>query len=117
MTWAFLILLACGRSEHSSTVDLVKTIAAESKTKPRVEVSVKLASEQPAPDELALQKTLEDRIEQAHIGRLVSSGSNAGFLIITLEVDNSADAITRLRAILQSAGVVDRASFKVKSGD
>ena len=73
--------------------------------------------EQPTPDDLALQKTIEDRIEQAHIGRLVSSGSNAGFFNVTVEVDNSADAITKLRSVLQTAGVLNRSSFKVKTDD
>ena len=117
MTWLLFVLLACGKNETSSTVDLVKTIATESRTKPRVEVSVKLGSDQPTPDDLTLQKTMEDRIEQAHVGRLVSSGSNAGFLILTVEVDNSADAIAKLRTIAQNAGVLDRTSFKVKAGD
>jgi hypothetical protein len=110
-------LLACGKNETSSTVDLVKTIATESRTKPRVEVSVKLNGEQPVPEDLALQKTIEDRIEQAHIGRLISSGSNAGYLSITVEVDNTADAIAKLRTILQNAGALNRSSFKVKSED
>jgi hypothetical protein len=119
MTWflILLILFACGKNETSSTVDLVKTIATESRTKPHVEVSVKLNGEQPVPEELALQKTIEDRIEQAHIGRLISSGSNAGYLNVTVEVDNTADAIAKLRTILQNVGALNRASFKVKSGD
>jgi hypothetical protein len=123
MTWVFmscfliLLLVACGKNETSSTVDLVKTIATESRTKPRVEVSVKMTGEQPAPEDLALQKTIEDRIEQAHIGRLISSGSDSGYLNVTVEVDNTADAIAKLRTILQTAGALNRSSFKVKSGD
>lgn len=110
-------LVACGKNETSSTVDLVKTIATESRTKPRVEVSVKLNGEQPVPEDLALQKEIEDRIEQAHIGRLISSGSESGYMNITVEVDNTADAIAKLRMILQNAGALNRSSFKVKSGD
>jgi hypothetical protein len=112
-----LILFACGKNETSSTVDLVKTIATESRTKPRVEVSVKLNGEQPVPEDLALQKTIEDRIEQAHIGRLISSGSDSGYMNITVEVDNTADAIAKLRTILRNAGALNRSSFKVRSGD
>ena len=112
-----LALFACGKNETSSTVDLVKTIATESRTKPRVEVSVKMNGEQPAPEDLVLQKTIEDRIEQAHIGRLISSGSDSGYLNVTVEVDNTADSIAKLRTILQNAGALNRSSFKVKSGD
>ncbi len=115
--WLLILTLFACKNETSSTVDLVKTIATESRTRPHIEVSVKLNSEEPTPDDLALQKTIEDRIEQAHIGRLVSSGSNAGFFNVTVEVDNSADAITKLRSVLQTAGVLNRSSFKVKTGD
>ena len=114
---AIIVAFSCGKNETSSTVDLVKTIATESRTKPRIEVSVKLNSEELTPDDLALQKTIEDGIEQAHIGRLVSSGSDAGFITITVEVDNTADAITKLRAILRTAGALRQSSFKVKSAD
>ena len=110
-----LLCIACGKNESSSAVDLVKTIATESRTRPRVEVSVKLNGEQPAPDEIVLQKTIEDRIEQAQIGRLVSSGTNAGFINVTVEVANSADGIAKLRSILQTSGVLNRSSFKVTS--
>ena len=115
---AFLILLlaaGCGKSE--GTIDLVKTVASEARTKPRVEMSIKLADETPTPDELALQKTIEDKIEQAHAGRLVSSGNTAGFMHIVVEVENTADAITKLRSVAQATGVVSRTSFKVSSGD
>ncbi len=111
-----LLLVACGKSEQSSTIDLIKTVASEARTKPRVEVSIKTKADQPAPDELALQKTIEDKIEEAHIGRLVSSGAAAGFMTITVEVENTADAMTKLRPVLQSAGVLDRSSFKVSAG-
>ena len=113
---AVLALLACGRSETSSTVDLVKKIATESRTKPRVEVSVKLNNMEPATDDLALQKTIEDRIEQAHIGRLISSGSDPGSMHIVVEVDNTAEAITKIRAILRDAGALNQSSIKVKTG-
>jgi len=53
--------IACGKGENSSTVDLIKTVATEVRTKARVEMSVKMAADQPAPDDLALLKTIEDR--------------------------------------------------------
>src|SRR3977135_2946252 len=93
---AVALLAACGKSE-SSTVDLIKTVAAEARTKPRVQMMVKISGEQATPDDLALLKTIEDRIEQAHIGRLISSGSEAGYLNVTVEVENTATAITQLR--------------------
>ena len=106
-----LLVLACARKE---SVDLLKTVASEVKEKPRVIVSVKLDGEQPTKAESALQKTIEDRIEQSHIGRLVRSGSDAGVMTIVVEVENTADAIAQLRRILQDAGVVNRAAFKIE---
>jgi hypothetical protein len=107
--------IACGKGENSSTVDLIKTVVTEARTKARVVISVKMAADQPTPDDLALLKTIEDRIEKAHIGRLVNSGTEAGFMNVVVEVDNTADAITRLRKEAQGVGVLERASFKVLS--
>lgn len=107
--------IACGKGENSSTVDLIKTVATEARTKARVEISVKMAADQPAPDDLALLKTIEDRVEKARIGRLVSSGTEAGFMNVIVEVDNTADAISQLRKEAQEVGVLERSSFKVLS--
>ncbi|MGZ5492589.1 MAG: hypothetical protein ACXW3E_03460 [Thermoanaerobaculia bacterium] len=106
--------VACGRGENSSTVDLIKTVATEARTKARVEMSVKMAGDQPASDDLALLKTLEDRVDKARIGRLVSSGTEAGFMNVVVEVDNTADAIAKLRKESQALGVLERSSFKVR---
>jgi hypothetical protein len=114
ITLFVLALAACGKSE--GTIDLVKTVASEARTKPRVEMDVKTSGEVATPTDLALQKTIEDRIEQAHIGRIVSTGTEAGYLKIVVEVENTADAITELRRISQTAGVLNRSSFKVSSG-
>jgi len=105
-------LVACAKNE-SSTVDLIKTVAAEARTKPRVQVVMKMTSDVAMPDDLALQRSIEDRIERAHIGRLVSSGLEAGYANITIEVENTATAITQLREVLRDAGVLARSSFKV----
>jgi hypothetical protein len=106
------LLVACGKS-GSSTVDLIKTVAAEARTKPRVQVVVKMNGDQATSEDLALLKTIEDRIEQAHVGRLVRSGSEAGYMNVIVEVENTATAITQLRSVLRDAGVLPRSSFKV----
>ncbi len=115
--WAvapMLVLLLLGAcSKREGTIDLIKTVASEARTKPRIELSIRMNGEQPAADDLALQKSIEDKIEAAHLGRLVSSGTESGFMTITVEVENSADAITKLRAILLKAGVLSRSAFKV----
>ena len=108
-----LALLAFACRNENSTVGLIRDVAAEARTKPRVQMSVKMSAEQPAPEDLALQKTLEDRIEQAHIGRLVSSKTEAGFVTITVEVGKTADGIEKLRQLARAQGVLERASFRV----
>ena len=110
-----LLLIACGKKE--GTIDLIKTVASEARTKPRVEMDVRMSGDAAAPEDLALQKTIEDRIEQAHVGRLVSSGTVPGFIRIVVEVENTATAIEDLRKIAQAAGAQDRTSFKVSSGN
>ncbi|HEY3055832.1 MAG TPA: hypothetical protein VGK31_07880 [Thermoanaerobaculia bacterium] len=106
------LLIACAKNE-SSTVDLIKNVAAEARSKPRVQVMIRMAGDVATPDELALQRSIEDRIERAHIGRLVSSGSEAGYMNITIEVEATATAIAQLREVLRDAGVLTRSSFKV----
>jgi hypothetical protein len=82
--------IACDKGGNSSTVDLIKTVATEARL-----------------------KTIEDRVEKARIGRLVSSGTEAGFMNVVVEVDNTATAISQLRKEAQEVGVLERSSFKV----
>lgn len=110
-----ILFAACGKGE--GTINLVKDVAAEARTKPRVTMSIKISGETATPDDLALQKTIEDRIEQAHVGRLISSGTDAASMNVVVEVENTATSISDLRKIAQSAGVLPRTSFKVSSGD
>ena len=108
--WLALILLAaCGKEK----TDLIRDVAANIRTKPRVEMSVKLDHDEPTPADLALQKSLEDRVERQNVGRLVNSGAKPGQIFVTVEVEQTADAIEKLRKIASSAGVLDRASFRV----
>lgn len=107
---AGLLLLACG---GDNPTNLVRDVATEVKDKPRVQLIVRIAGEQPTPEELQLRRSLEDRIDNERIGRLVSSGAGSGQMDIVVEVDNTADAITQLRKIVLDAGVLKQSSFKV----
>jgi hypothetical protein len=110
-----LLLLGCSKGEKAG-VDLIHEVASEVRTKPWVEVSVRLPQDQPAVADIELQRAIEDRIERDHVGRLVSSGFRPGFLYVTVEVEQTAEAIERLRAVLRSAGVLPRSSFRVIAG-
>ena len=110
-----LFLAACAKGEKPA-VDLIRDVASEVKTKPRVEVSVKLPKDDATPADLQMQKTIEDHIERQNVGRLVGSGTRPGSLYITVEVEQTADAIEKLRTVMRSEGVLDRASFRVIAG-
>lgn len=112
ITLSALLLVACGKDDPTN---LVRDVATEVKDRPRVQLIVKISGEQPTPEELQLRKSLEDRIDNERIGRLISSGAGSGQMDITVEVDNTADAITSLRKIVLDAGVLKRSSFKVLS--
>jgi len=114
--FAILVTLGCSKQEGAG-LDLVKQVAAEVKEKPRVEVRVKMPGDQPAADDQALLRTLETKVEEQHVGRLVSSGFEPGFMTLTMEVENTADAIESIRKTLAAAGVLDRSTFRVMSAE
>jgi predicted TIM-barrel enzyme len=110
---SFLLVCACAKSERMSTADLVKQVAAEAQPKMRVEVMIRVLADQATPEDQALLRSIEDAVERRNVGRLVSSGTEPGQLFLIVEVENTADATTTLRSILQAAGVRNRSSFKI----
>jgi hypothetical protein len=113
LSFAVLIVGACSKSERMSTADLVKQVATEARTKLRVQVMIRASADEPTAEDQALLRSIENAIERRNAGRLVSSGTEAGFLFVTIEVENTADATTTLRSILKDAGVLKRSSLKV----
>jgi hypothetical protein len=105
-----LFLVGC---KKASTIDLIHDVAAEARTKPRIQVMIRASAEEATPQDLEQLRSIEDRIERANVGRLINSGSAAGYLTLTIEVEKTADAMEKLRGVLKSAGVLDRSSFKV----
>lgn len=108
-----LLLIGCAKSERPAVVDLIHEVASEVRTKPRIEINLNLPQDLPTPAELDLQRSIEDRIEREHVGRLVGSGTHAGSMFIVVEVEQTADSMEKLRALLRSAGVLQRSSFRV----
>ena len=114
---ALIVILALGcAKQETAGVDLLKQVTAEAKEKPRVEVKVKMAGDERTPADDALLRSLESKIEDQHVGRLVSSGYEPGYMTVTVEVDNTADAIATLRKVLLDAGVLKDAGFRVLGG-
>jgi hypothetical protein len=108
-----LLLVACGGETRRTAQDVVGEVTSGLRDKQRVQISIKASAEDPTPEDIELRKSIETRIEQENIGRVVSSGGGAGFIDVTVEVENTAVAIPRLRTLLQSAEVMSRSSFKV----
>ena len=112
---SLILVLACGGTEPGvqSATEIAREVTTGMRTKARVQVSVKASAEEPTQEDLELRKKIEDRIEQDNIGRLVSAGGGAGFIDITVEVENTADAIDKIQEIVRSLDVAREASFKV----
>jgi len=112
---SLMLVLSCGANEPGvqSATEIAREVTTGMRSRARVQVSVKASAEDPAQEDLDLRKRIEDRIEQQNIGRLVSSGGGAGFIDITVEVDNTADAIEKIQEIVRSLDVARETSFKV----
>lgn len=111
---ALLALTACAKSdEKSAAIDLIDQVATEVREKPWVQMLIRVAGETPTDEELQLQRSIEDAIETERIGRLTASGTQPGYIFVTVEAESSADAIEKLRAIALSKGVIGDTSFRV----
>jgi len=108
---AALLLAACGRSEHP--LETIHQTIDEARTKPRVQIQIRLEGTDPLPADLQLQRSIEDRIEREHIGRVVNSGSTPGAMNITVEVDETVNSIDKIRRLLRQAGVLNRSLVKI----
>jgi hypothetical protein len=112
-----LLLALIAGCRKGATVDLVKEVATETRTKPQVHVMIRASADEATPQDLELLHSIEDRIERARIGRVVESGSAAGYLNLTVEAEKTAETIEKLRSLLRAAGVLERSSFRVSAGD
>ena len=110
---ALVVILACGKGEHSSVTDLVKDVASQARTKAKVQVRIHLETDEPTVDDRAMLQSMESAVEKNTIGRVVNSGWEPGYAFVTVEVEKTAEAIEKLRALVVKAGLVKRTSFKV----
>ena len=105
---SLFVLAACGDSG-----EIVREVTTGIRTTSRVEVSVKASAEEPTAADIEVRRKIEDRIEQENIGRLISSGAAAGYSQVTVEVENTAEAIPRIQDILRSMDLDRDAKFRV----
>jgi hypothetical protein len=110
LPYLIVLPLACG---GENPTNFMKDVAAQVKTHPRVQMSIRLRGEEPTSEELELRRQVEQRIEQDNVGRLISTGAGGGYMDLTVEVDNTADAIEKMRKIALDLEVLRGTSFKV----
>ena len=67
----------------------------------------------PSAEELKIRRGVEEAIEREHVGTIIRTQSDIGHMDLTIEVSSTVEAIPRIRAILDSAGVVKRSSIIV----
>ena len=106
---------SCQRKERESTgpLEVIHETLEAARPRTRVQIDITTEKEDPSPSELQLQQAIEKRIEQEHVGRVVDDGAGPSYVRINVEVNETATSIGKLRAILQAAGVLNRASVKI----
>ena len=110
-----LLLLLSGCDQKQEASDLVRQTIAEARANYFVIIQVRLErAELPSAEDLQLRQQLEERIEREHVGRVVESKAEVGHFDITVEVDNTAEAVPRIRTMLREAGVLDRTQVRVE---
>ncbi len=113
-----LLLLACGKSEVTAedAEKVVRETLAEARTKDVVKIQVRLEkSEMPSAQDLELRRKIEEAIEREAIGRIVVADAGVGHIDISVEVSSTADAVPRLRDLLETFGVLDRSTVSIAS--
>jgi len=122
---AILLMLAvasCG-GERSSTAAsdaaaVVKETLAAARPKERVRVRVHLErSELPTAEDLKLRDTLEEQLDAQRLGAIVNRGAGVGWFDVELDVDSTADAVPRIRAILESMELHEKSTVEIRQAD
>ena len=103
-----LALVACGRRDELSTE--VRKAVAETRTKPQVAVVMQLEENEKS---LQLRQSLERQIEEQHVGLIKNEAAGPGHLDFTVEVDNTVEAIPRIREFLRRADILSKSSIRV----
>jgi diaminopimelate epimerase len=115
---ALCLLFACGKSEITANdaEKVVRETLAEARTKDVVKIQVRLEkSEMPSAEDVELRRQIEEAIEREAIGRIVVADAGVGHIDISVEVASTADAVPRLRDLLETFGVLERSTVSVAS--
>ena len=112
-----ILLPACGKSEVTAedAEKLVRETLSEAREKEVVKIQVRLEkTEMPSEEDLALRRRIEEAIEKEGIGRIVIADAGVGHIDVSVEVDSTAEAVPRIRDLLEELGVLERSIVAVK---
>jgi diaminopimelate epimerase len=117
---ALLLACACGEKSDVTAKDAaaaVRETLSSARDKDVVKIQVRLEkTEMPTAEELALRKKIEEAIEREEIGRVTVADAGVGHIDVAVEVDSTVDAVPRIRELLETMGVLERATVRVESG-
>jgi len=105
---------ACQRKEGGALEAIHQTLD-ETRARQKLEIDIRTEKQDASPAEVELQQKVEKEIEAAHVAHVVNDGSGPGYVRINLEVDekDKPTSIEKIRDILRTAGVLDRATVKI----
>lgn len=111
-----LLLTACGKSEvtREDAEKVIRETLSEAREKETVQVQVRLdKTEMPSDQDLELRRKIEEAIDKEGIGRLKVADSGVGYIEINVEVDSTAEAVPRIRDLLETFGVLERSTVRI----
>jgi hypothetical protein len=111
-----LFLFGCGESGVTTedAAKVVKETISEIREKDVVTIRVRLEkSELPSETELAQRKQIEETIENEGIGNVSVAEAGVGWIGVSVEVDSTADAVPRIRDVLETMGLLERSTVSV----
>lgn len=119
IVFAVLVLLtACGKDEVTAedAAKVVRETLTEMREKSVVEIQVRTEkTEMPSAEELQLRRQIEEAIEKEGIGRIKLADAGVGHFDIQVEVDSTAEAMPRIRDLLESFALLERSTVSVAS--
>jgi hypothetical protein len=102
-----LLLAACKGGERDATAAAVKETY--DAVRPKQLVVVKVRDE-----DVALRNAIEDQLVAQRVGTVVERAAGAGFVSLSLEVESTADAVPRVRAILRELDLLEKTSVEIR---
>jgi hypothetical protein len=107
-----LLLAASGGGERGATAASdaaagVKETVNAVRSKEQVVVRIRV-------EDTKLRDAVEDRLVLEHAGTVVERSGGAGYVLLALEVDSTADAVPRVRSILRAMDLLEKSSVEIR---